>query len=182
MNQTAASPISFPVDVARLPGKGMTVKIDADADQRAALAGIHGLAEIGRLSAELLVAPWKKDGVRVEGRLSARVVQSCVVTLEPVEEAMDEEISAVFLPEGSKLAVPKRSTEGEMILDAEGEDAPETFSGGTVDVGQLVEEFFALALNPYPRRAGASLEGAEGKDAGARGPLFEQLAALKKKR
>lgn len=176
----AASPISFPVSVARLPKKGMQVTIEADADQRAALAAAHGLAGVDRLGAELEITAWKKGGVKVEGRLRARVVQTCIVTLEPVEETVEEDISSLFLPEGSRLAVPKRSAEGEIILDAEGDDAPETFTGDTVDVGQLVEEFFALGLNPYPRRPGAALT-PEGGGGQAKGPLAEQLEALKKK-
>lgn len=179
--QAGDSPISFPVSVARLPAKGMQVTIEADADQRAALAAIHGLVGVDRLSARLEITGWKKGGVKVEGRLHARVVQNCVVTLEPVEETVEEEISGVFLPEGSRLAVPKRSAEGEIILDAEGEDGPETFTGDTVDVGQFVEEFFALGLNPYPRRPGAELPSAGDGEADARGPLSEQLEALKKK-
>jgi hypothetical protein len=58
--------------------------------------------------------------VKVEGRVEALIVQECVVTLDPVEEGIDEEVSALFLPEGSKLALPQRSAEGEIILDAEG--------------------------------------------------------------
>lgn len=177
----AESPISLPVSVARLPAKGMQVTIEADADQRAALAAIHGLIRVDRLSAELDITGWRKDGMRVEGRLSAGVVQRCVVTLEPVEETVEEEISGLFLPEGSRLAVPKGSEEGEIILDAEGEDSPETFTGDAVDVGQLVEEFFALGLNPYPRRPGAELPSAAEGEAKAKGPLSEQLEALKKK-
>lgn len=175
------SPISFPVNVARLPAKGMQVTIEANADQRAALAQIHELVEVIRLSARLEVTGWNKGGVKVAGRLRARVVQSCVVTLEPVEETVEEDISGVFLPEGSRLAVPRHSAESEIILDAQGDDGPESFTGDTVDVGQFVEEFFALGLNPYPRRPGVELPLAADDDAGARGPLSQQLEALKKK-
>lgn len=181
MNQPGASPISVLVHVARLPKKGMSVRIDADAEQRADLAEAHDLVGVDRLLAELLVTPWKKDGIRVEGRVSAKVVQRCIVTLEPVDESVEEEVSAIFLPEGSKLAMPKRSSEGEIILDAEGDDGPEMFSGDKIDVGQLVVEFFALGLNPYPRAKGAAHEGPGDGGEPARGPLFQQLEALKKK-
>ena len=49
---------------------------------------------------------------------------------------------------------------GEILLDAEGPDSPETFSGDTIDVGALAEEFFGLAIDPYPRKQGVSLEAA----------------------
>lgn len=176
-----ASPVSFPVHVARLPKKGMKVTIEADPAQLAALAAAHGLPAVKRFRAELDVTAWKKGGVRVAGRVEARIVQDCIVTLDPVEETIDEEVSALFLPEGSKLALPPRTAEGEIILNAEGDDGPELFSGDTVDVGQLAEEFFSLGINPYPRRAGVELGEEDGADREKRGPLYEKLQGLKKK-
>lgn len=181
MKPASDSPVSFPVHVARLPKNGMSVTIEADPAQREALAAAHGLVSVGDFRADLDVTAWKKGGVRVAGRVVARIVQQCVVTLDPVEETVDEAVSALFVPEGSKLALPRRSAEGEILLDAEGEDAPELFSGDTVDVGQLAEELFALGVNPYPRRAGVAVA-APGDDAPReRGPLYEKLQALEKK-
>lgn len=178
--QGAASPVSWPVHVARLPKKGMAVTVEADAEQRAALAAVHGLREVVRFVAGLEVAPWREGGVRVSGRVVADIVQDCVVTLEPVEATVDEAVEAMFVPEGSKLAVPARSAEGEILLDAEGDDAPEVFSGDTVDVGQLAEEFFSLGIDPYPRKTGATLAASDGSEQ-KRGPLHDKLAQLKKK-
>ena len=179
----STSPVTYPVHVARLPKTGLHVKIDANEEERAALATVHELVTVHSFKADLDVTTWKKGGVRVEGTVSARIVQSCVTTLDPVEETVEEHVSAMFVPEGSKLAVPKKSVEGEILLDAEGEDGPETFSGDTVDVGQLVEEFFALGINPYPRRADVSADAPvnAGEDDEPRGPLYEKLQALKKK-
>ena len=175
------SPISFPVNVARLPQRGMEVTIEADETQRAALAAGHDLVGVSSLVAEMTVTSWKKGGVRVGGRIRARIVQSCIVTLEPVEGSVDEEVSALFLPEGSRLVVPKRSAEGEILLDAEGEDAPETFSGDTIDIGALAEEFFELGIDPWPRKAGASLPGTADLPDEPAGPLSEQLRQLRRK-
>ena len=116
------------------------------------------------------------------GRVRASLVQDCVVTLDPVRSEVDEEISALFLPEGSRLATPRQSPEGEILLDAEGEDGPELFSGDTIDVGQLAEEFFALGIDPYPRKPGIAVENAPEPEEEKRGPLFEKLQALAKKR
>lgn len=180
MSQSKSS-ISFPVDVARLPQRGMTLTIDADADQREALAAAHELLEVIGLRAELVVTPWKKGGVRIAGRLRARIVQACIVSLEPVAAVVEEDVSALFLPEGSKLALPARSVDGEILLDAEGDDAPETFSGDLIDVGSLVEEFFELGIDPYPRKSGVALEVKAGLAEERSGPLHEKLQALRKK-
>jgi hypothetical protein len=181
MRAETPSPISFAVSVARLPQKGMPVVVEPTREERAALAAEHGLRSVEWFRAELEVTSWRKGGVRVVGRVRAEIVQDCIVTLEPVNEAIDEPVSALFLPEGSRLAVPKRSAEGEILLDAEGEDGPETFSGDTIDVGQLAEEYFALGINPYPRKAGATVEAVDADAEDSRGPLHEKLAALKRK-
>jgi hypothetical protein len=156
-NPVETSPISFEVSVARLPRKGMPVVIEATESQRVALAEIHGLVSVERLRADFTVSTWKRNGVRVEGRVEADIVQSCIVTLEPVGNRIDEEISSVFLPEDSKLGRESFGLGGEIMIDVDGPDSPETFSGDRIDVGALAEEFFGLAIDPYPRKPGASL-------------------------
>ena len=150
-------PVSFPVHVARLPQKGLAVVIEADEAQRTALAAEHGVASVEAFRAELHVSPWKRNGVQVTGHVAARIVQECVVTLEPLANVVDEPIDAVFLPEDSKLGRAGFEGGGEILLDPEGPDSPETFSGDTIDVGALAEEFFGLAIDPYPRKDGVAL-------------------------
>ncbi|MGI6852650.1 YceD family protein [Mesorhizobium sp. 1B3] len=175
------SPVSFLAHVARLPQKGMPVVIEADEKERAALAAAHDLLEVKNYRAELLVAPWKRHGVKVSGNVKADVVQECVVTLDPIENHIEEEIEGVFLPEDSKLGrkgFPDHG--GEIVLDAEGPDSPETFTGDTIDLGAFAEEFFGLGIDPYPRKAGAVVE-AENEPEIEEGPLQEKLRQLKLK-
>jgi uncharacterized metal-binding protein YceD (DUF177 family) len=42
-----------------------------------------------------------------------------------------------------------------MLIDAEGPDMPETFEGDQIDIGAVAEEFFELAIDPYPRKIDA---------------------------
>jgi uncharacterized metal-binding protein YceD (DUF177 family) len=135
----------------------MPVVIEATEAQRAALAAAHDLLAVERLRAELTVSNWKRNGVKVEGRVEADIVQSCVVTLDPVSNHIDEAVSAVFLPEDSKLGRESFGVGGEILIDVDGPDSPETFAGDRIDVGALAEEFFGLAIDPYPRKPGASL-------------------------
>jgi uncharacterized metal-binding protein YceD (DUF177 family) len=173
------SPIAFRVHVRRLPKKGMPVRIEADARQRSALAAAHGLVSVGSFVAELLVKDWKAHGVRVEGRVDADIEQACIVSLEPVSAVIAEEIDAVFVPEDSRLARADRSAEGEIHLSPDGPDAPETFAGDEIDVGALAEEFFGLAIDPYPRKPGAVASGPSSPPE-REGP-FAALAALRGK-
>ncbi|MCB1418200.1 MAG: DUF177 domain-containing protein [Notoacmeibacter sp.] len=173
------SPVSFPVSVKVLPSRGLPVRIDADARARARLAQVHGLESVESFVADLLVTRWKKDGVRVAGTVAAEIVQLCVVTLEPITNKVEAEIDAILLPENSRLARP-RTVEGEIIIDAEGADLPDTFEGGEIDAGAIAEEHFELAVDPYPRKPGAALPDASGEDEPGRENPFAKLAALRK--
>ncbi len=159
------SPVSFKAHVARLPHKGLPIIQEADEKQKQALATDHGLLSVENYRTELLVTPWKRHGVKVSGRVEADITQSCIVTLEPVTAHIDEVVDGLFLPEDSKLGRLGFEGGGEIQLDAEGPDSPETFSGDTVDVGALAEQFFALAIDPYPRKQGASLDLGDGEEA-----------------
>lgn len=152
----AASPVSFKIDVSRLPAKGLAVELEADDAQRAELAARHELRAVNAFGFTLRVSPWKREGAQVVGRVSADITQNCVVSLDPVDARIDETVSAVFVPENSRLA-PVETEDGEILLDAEGDDAPETFTGNRIDVGALAEELFVLAIDPYPRRSGVEL-------------------------
>ena len=176
------SPVSFKTNIARLPQRGMPVVIEADARQREALAAAHDLVSVERYRAELLVSPWKRNGVKVAGTVEAEITQECVVTLEPVKNTISEVVEGLFLPADSKLGRLGFDGGGEILLDAEGPDSPETFSGDTIDVGALAEEFFGLAIDPYPRKPGASLPGADdGAAEPPEGPLQEKLRVLDRK-
>lgn len=181
MTPQERSPISFTVNVARLPKNGMPVSFDANEAQRRDLARAHELLEVKRLHVDVDVIGWKKGGVKVTGKVTGEIVQACTVTLEPVDAIVEERISAVFLPAGSRLAKPYNIVEGEIILDPEGEDLPEMFSGDEIDIGAIAEEFFTLGINPYPRKAGVEVAATTGDDKEERGPLFEKLAALRNK-
>ncbi len=159
MKSTDESPVSYRVSVGRLPQKGMPVQIRAQPEQLVALARDHDLLGVERFAADLKVEKWKRDGVKVSGVVEAEIVQSCVLTLEPVRSAIREAVEAVFVPENSKLARREGHRHDEIMLDPDGPDLPETFEGDTVDVGALAEEFMELAIDPYPRAPDAT-EGA----------------------
>lgn len=177
------SPVSFKANIARLPQRGMPVVIEADAGQREALAAAHDLVSVEKYRAELVVAPWKRNGVKVAGTVEAAITQECVVTLEPMTSTVSEAVEGLFLPADSKLGRQGFEEGGEILLDAEGPDSPETFSGDTIDVGALAEEFFGLAIDPYPRKAGAALPvaGDAGPAEPPEGSLQEKLRLLARK-
>lgn len=175
-DQPNTSPISFDAHVARLPRNGLPIVIEPDVAQRTELARAHGLESVESFRAELLVTAWKRHGVKVTGRVTANITQACVVTLEPLQAVIDEEVNATFLPEDSKLAREGFGLGGEILIDVDGPDSPELFAGDRIDVGALVEEFFGLAIDPYPRKPSAALDVAVQPDGSDE--MRSKLAAL----
>lgn len=160
MTKDDDTPFSYPVKVGHISGNPVEVTLSADAEERAGLAKLWSVLEVKALSATFQVMRWKRDGVRLKGRVEADIVQACVVTLDPVEAHIDEPVEVVFVPEGSKLArLPAATETGEMLLDPDGPDAPEIFTGDTIDAGVVAAEHVALAIDPYPRKSGAGFSG-----------------------
>lgn len=153
------APFSYLVKVGHISANAVQVRVEADERERAALARLWNVEAVNSLSAELQIARWKKDGVRIKGTVSGEIVQSCVVTLEPVVSRLDSELEQIFVPEGSKLARIVTDEAGEMVLDPDGPDLPEAFTGDTIDAGALVSEFAALAIDPYPKKDGVEFAG-----------------------
>ncbi|MCL6706744.1 DUF177 domain-containing protein [Pseudomonas sp. R2.Fl] len=152
-------PFSYLVKVGHISANPVQVRLEADERERAGLAKLWNVEAVNSLSAELQIARWKKDGVRIKGTLSGEIVQSCVVTLEPVVSRLDSPLDQIFVPEGSKLARIVTDEAGEMVLDPDGPDLPEPFTGDTIDAGALVAEFAALGIDPYPKKPGVEFAG-----------------------
>ncbi|MDE1147899.1 MAG: DUF177 domain-containing protein [Azospirillaceae bacterium] len=126
-------------------------KITATPVERAALARRLDLVSLDSLTA--LVRLRRIRGgqmVRVTGELDAQVVQSCVVTLEPMAASVRDTFQALYAP---AHLVPKDEEELENLgLDDEA-DPPEPIESGRIDIGELVTQHLSLALDPYPRKA-----------------------------
>lgn len=155
MNRDADSPFSFMVKVAHISLNPVTVRISADKDELDRLARQWGVREVLSFDAEAALGRWKRDGIRVKGKVTVSLIQDCVVTLEPVGQEIDEDFEAIFVPEGSRLANRALDGHGEMFIDPDGPDAPEVFTGDSIDVGAVAAEFAALSIDPYPRTPGA---------------------------
>jgi hypothetical protein len=165
---------SVPVGLSDVPESGRHLDLIADARTRTAIAERAGLAALPRLEASFDVTLHARHGLRVTGRLSATVGQTCVVTLEPIENEIDEPIDLVFMP----VAASPSASGGVEELEITAEDAPEPLIDGTIDLGALATEFLFLGIDPYPRKAGAVFETPAATGDAPAHP-FAALAALK---
>jgi uncharacterized metal-binding protein YceD (DUF177 family) len=170
--RASALPWSVPVAVSDVPEAGRHLDLVADPQTRAAIAKLAGVTAVARLAASFDVALRGRGGLHVVGNVSATVGQTCVVTLDPVENEIEEPIDLVFVP--ATAMSPSDHAEVEVTP----EDAPEPLIDGRVDLGAIATEFLLLAIDPYPRKPGAVFQPpASGDDAAH---PFAALSALKK--
>jgi len=155
------------VSLARLPERGREERLVASPAECAALARRFAIPAVNRMEAVVRLCPAPGGGATVAGRLSAEVVQDCVVTLEPVVQAVEEEVALRILAPGES---PSDDPEAPDEIEAEGD---------VVDLGEALAEQLSLALDPYPRAPGAEMP--PEAPAGTHGP-FAALAALARRR
>src|SRR3954453_4466012 len=93
-----SDPWRVPVMVGQIPETGLHRDIEASAAERAAMAELAELRAILAATASLDVTPKGGGRFHVTGRIRARVGQTCLVTLEPVENDIDEEVDLIFAP------------------------------------------------------------------------------------
>lgn len=161
-----------------MPVAGRDVNVTPTADERAAIAAQLELSSVDALTVHLHAVRFR-GGIRVTGRLTGRVTQPSVVTLEPLTQDVSEPIDRIFLPGGEKqYAGPANA---EVFVDLEGDDVPDHFEGNEADLSDLIVETLALSVDLYPREPGASLD-----DAGLKPDLdnpspFAVLKTLKPK-
>jgi len=156
---------------------GRHVELEASEETRTAVAKPAGVDAVERLRATFDLTRRGRDGLRVSGRVTGTVRQSCVVTLEPVLNEIDESVDVDFVP-ARDIADADRADD-EIVLTPSS-DEREPLLDGTVDLGALATEFLILGVDPYPRKAGAAFE--VPKDASdPAGHPFAALAALRKK-
>jgi uncharacterized metal-binding protein YceD (DUF177 family) len=146
-------PWSFPIAVAQLPEKGSHQILKTTAEQRVAIAALAQLPAVMEASAKFDLAHAPGGQVHVTGRVKARVEQSCVVSLDPVENDVDEPIDIMFAPP-SQIPVSAKVVQSEEGDEFEIPDSPEPIVNGFIDLGALAYEFLALGLDPYPRKPG----------------------------
>jgi uncharacterized metal-binding protein YceD (DUF177 family) len=176
--ETAAAGHEFKrfLSVRKVGDSGLEHKVEASAAECVRIAAFLDVVSVTSLRAVFRVNRWRARGIRLEGHLAADVVQSCVVTLEPVENHVDARFERRYLP--AEMIEPEQAAD-DILVDPDGEDPPEPLTH-EIDLGGVVVEELALNVDPYPRKPG-SVFAPSAADDGATAPAspFAALARLK---
>jgi uncharacterized metal-binding protein YceD (DUF177 family) len=156
-SDSKSDPWRVPVAVLQIPESGLHRELDADEAVRQAVADVAGLREVLSAHASLEVTPKGSGRFHVAGNIRARIGQTCVVTLDPIENEIDEPIDLIFAP-------PEQIPELADLVDdaaegtAETPDPPEPIVNGIIDLGRLATDALLLGIDPYPRKPDAVFE------------------------
>lgn len=181
-SQEAERPVltrSVPVDDITDGEEGL---VEATETERTAMARLLDLVALDRLAFSYRLQREGEGRVGLTGTLAAAVTQTCVITLEPARTALDVPVSLEFWPPRliGELKAKTEEPPSHGLLDW-----PEPIIEGKIDLGPVIYESFATALDLYPRKEGASFTWRDDatKDKGAEkaaGP-FAALEKLKRR-
>jgi uncharacterized metal-binding protein YceD (DUF177 family) len=157
------------VPVARLGASVLRRQIEANPAERDALARRFELLALDELSATVELHRASGEIIVLEAEFTARFVQECVVSLEPVPGAVTQRFSLRYGP---------AEAAGHDILLTDDDEPLEPLDGDAIDIGEAVAQELSLNLPEFPRLADAAVETG---DTAALGPgPFAALARLKK--
>ena len=182
-------PFARPFDVRSLKGEARRVDVTATTEECAAVAEAVALPGIAALQASFRIVPRAGDRVELDGRVRATVTQTCVVSLEPFDSAIEQPVALSFAPEAMPVPEPRgRGGRGEVEVASQmpvggnddQEDPPDPILDDTIDLGAVAVEFMVLGLDPYPRKPGVHFDDMVVGEKDAPAPsAFAALARLK---
>jgi uncharacterized metal-binding protein YceD (DUF177 family) len=135
-----------PVKIALIGPSGLDITVEARPAECAALAKRMGIPAVQALSCRFHLKQAGDSAFLAHGHLLARVVRTCVVSLDDFETDINEAFRVRFVPQG---------TETDDIDPESDDEIP--FGDDTIDLGEAAAEQLALALDPYPRMPDATL-------------------------
>lgn len=156
-----------------LSREGRTVRLQPSAEQLGLIAERLELVDLPAFTADIDLR-WEGAGetLRLAGRLIARVVQRCVVTLQPVSANID-------YPFVERYLLERAETDEEILVSVDEELDLDVIPNEGLDIADIAVQHLSLALDPYPRHPDAEERGeTEAEPDMPTGP-FAKLAVLK---
>ena len=148
-------PISQPYELGRLSQAGDEVTIAPAPDELVRIAHWAGVDAVEFFEAKIGLRKMSPTRFAFDAELAADIVQSCVVTLDPVRSRIERHFTRdLFL----SPAAQHGGRTVDIDVAALDEDGREEIASLRYDLAIPVLEEFALSIDPYPRAAGVAFE------------------------
>ncbi|WP_338329850.1 YceD family protein [Commensalibacter sp. Nvir] len=116
--------------------------IEADHKEMQALAHRFSIPKIKNLKCFYQFNYLNEKNILVSGNLKAIIIQYCVLTLEELEEKIEEKFELLLVPK-EKIMNNLESIEDPDLVP---------YSNNCIDLGEITAEQLALCINPYPHK------------------------------
>jgi hypothetical protein len=168
-------PLAWSHRVSEIPDAGLSITRTASPAERSAIVQALGIVSCEAVTADYVIRALGEGRYRMSGRISAQLTQSCVVTLAPIPQTLEESFDVSFWPGGSLPQVGGAESEVLSVPEIE------PIEHGAIEAGRVLFEILSASLEPYPRQAGARFEWEARENIAEPGPTgpFASLKKLK---
>jgi len=147
-----------------LTSKALILSLEASERERKDVARRLKIQDIEALTAKVrLQRQGKGNVIHVSGEFTAKVVQACIVTLDPVHETITETFESWFSEDDDVVSLTRVRKERKVkLIDTEipimeEKDDPEPVEDGHIDAAEVVTQHLSLSINPFPRAPGVAV-------------------------
>lgn len=153
------------VERAAAPAQSESQERQADAAECADIAAALGIVGCRNFNARYTISELGRGRYQVAGTFAAVLVQTCVVTLDPFDQTVEEPFEFEFWPAEQLAPDPGASATGrEIEIDGLSGEDPEPIINGRLEIGPVLYQLLAAATDPFPRGPEAELERTEAGD------------------
>jgi hypothetical protein len=148
------APLISIYDLSDLSEAGADVTLSTTEEQRTKLAQWAGVDAVEAFVARVTLQRRSANRFAYDAKLMADILQSCVVTLDPVHSHLDVTVERSL----HLVKVPSSAQISPHELSPGTEEGAEEIQDPRYDIAGPVLEEFALAIDPYPRAPGVVFE------------------------
>ncbi|MEM7620819.1 MAG: DUF177 domain-containing protein [Pseudomonadota bacterium] len=151
--RTSVLYLEIPTD--HIPEQGLEISETITAKEKQYLIDTLDLHDISSFQTDIKITKQRQDVFIIKGRVSAHIIQECIVTLEDVRTVVDETLKAKFVPKDSTCFTHRAEN---IDVDPFEDHDIEAYENGVICLGQFIYETLATAIDPYPRKQDANFD------------------------
>ena len=143
-------------DLDKVTKKSSKINIETNSEERLKLAKRFSIPNVVSLKADCSIEKLdqnKSGNFRLSVSMHAQLVRQCVVTLNDINESIEENFSIVFIINSQNNEI---SADEKVVEFAVDDDDIELIDDYKIDLGEYVAEYLSLSMSSYPRQAEVS--------------------------